>query len=111
MQRFLFSLVMCIPASLATEPPVPIPDLPSNIYDGLQCYGGIDSVTCDANADISDCSPDDCYMQAPLLVSIYLIFNQAYNLLIILIIKYGSSNLLFMALTIMEQSVLIEMSL
>ena len=99
--QFLFSLVMCIPASLATEPPVPIPDLPSNIYDGLQCYGGIDSVTCDANADISDCSPDDCYMQAPLLVSIYLIFNQAYNLLIILIIKYGSSNLLFMALTIM----------
>tara|TARA_B110000090_G_scaffold201400_1_gene243424 strand:- start:169 stop:945 length:777 start_codon:yes stop_codon:yes gene_type:complete len=44
---------------------------------------------------------DDCAVYAPVFVTIYLVFNQAYNLLIILIIKYGSSNLLFMALTIM----------
>ena len=58
------------------------------------------SVTCDTD-DVTLCSPDDCAVYAPLFVTIYLVFNQAYNLLIILIIKYGSSNLLFMALTIM----------
>eukprot|EP00605_Chrysophyceae_sp_TOSAG23-4_P001092 GSChrysophyteH1.ASY1.ANO1.1198.1 assembled CDS len=98
--QFLFSLVMCVPASLTSEPPVPVNELPENIYDGLKCFGGVDTVTCPADADISDCSPDDC-SSSTWLVSVYLIFNQAYNLLIILIIKYGSSNLLFMALTIM----------
>ena len=98
--QFLFSLIMCVPASLTSEPPVQIADLPQNIMDGLSCYGGKNSVTCPAGSDDS-CVPDDCYYSAPILVTVYLIFNQAYNLLIILIIKYGSSNLLFMALTIM----------
>jgi hypothetical protein len=34
-------------------------------------------------------------------VNIYLVFNQFYNLLIILILKYGSANLLYLALTLM----------
>jgi len=46
------------------------------------------SVTCAPDQTIEECSPDDCYSRAPVLVSIYLVFNQAYNLLIILIIKY-----------------------
>ena len=36
--QFLFSLVIAVPASLTTG--VPIPDLPSNMYDGLKCYVG-----------------------------------------------------------------------
>ena len=38
---------------------------------------------------------------SPLFVTLYLAFNIGYNILIILIIKFGSASLLFMALTIM----------
>jgi len=99
--QFLFSLIVMIPATYTSEPPVPLADLPTNLWDGLRCFGGLNSVTCGPDQSVDECSPDDCYSRAPVLVSIYLVFNQIYNLLIILIIKYGSSNLLFMALTIM----------
>lgn len=91
--QFGISLALCVPSSLASSPPVPIPDLPSNIWGGLKCFVGINTIT---DGDF----PDDC-ANAPAFVSIYLIFNQLYNILIILILKYGSANLLFMALTIM----------
>ena len=38
--QLLFSLVLCVPSSLASTPPVPIPDLPQNLLDGLYCYVG-----------------------------------------------------------------------
>lgn len=97
--QLLFSLVLCVPASLVSDPPVSIPDLPENLYDGLKCYFGYNSISCDPNDD--DCTADDCFPQAPMFVTIYLVFNQLYNLLILLLIKYGSSNLLWLALTLM----------
>lgn len=96
--QLAFSIVLCVPLSLASDPPVPIPELPKNLYDGLLCYFGISSITC---TDDSNCTADQCYMQGPLFVNVYLFFNQLYNLLIILILKYGSSNILYMALTLM----------
>lgn len=38
--QFGFSLILAIPSSLASEPPVPIPDLPANLWGGLKCYCG-----------------------------------------------------------------------
>lgn len=99
--QFLFSLILCVPASLTSEPPVPVSELPDNILDGLFCYGAKDSVTCPDNMDDGDqCVPDNCQM-SPLFVTLYLAFNIGYNILIILIIKFGSASLLFMALTVM----------
>lgn len=49
---------------------------------------------------------DSCNPQGPMFVNIYIFFNQLYNLLIILILKYGSSNILYMALTMMVRSTL-----
>jgi hypothetical protein len=43
---------------------------------------------------------DDCAM-GPIYVPVYLAFNLGYNILIILILKYGSANILWLALTIM----------
>jgi drug/metabolite transporter (DMT)-like permease len=97
--QLMFSLVLCVPCAYASDPPVPIAELPANLWDGLLCYGGKDSITCDGNDDA--CVSDDCYLYGPLFVTIYLVFNQAYNLLIILILKYGSANLLYLALTLM----------
>ena len=42
---------------------------------------------------------DDCAM-GPLFVGIYLIFNVVYNLLIVVVLKHGSANILYMAFTI-----------
>lgn len=97
--QVLFGIVLCVPGSMVSEPPVSIPDLPGNIYDGLKCFVGINSQTCEEGDD--DCTTDDCYPQAPMFVCIYLVFNQLYNLLILLLIKFGSSNLLWLALTLM----------
>jgi len=99
--QFFFSLVLAVPSSLASDPPVPISDLPQNMWNGMKCYVGISSYTCDADANDDSCTADKCFPQAPEFVNIYLVFNQFYNLLIILILKYGSSNLLYLALTLM----------
>lgn len=98
--QLLFSIVLCVPSSLASDPPVPIPELPQNLYNGLKCFVGISSKNCHGDDD-DDCSEDDCFPNAPLFVSLYLIFNQGYNLLILLILKFGSANILWMAMTLM----------
>ena len=96
--QFGFSLIIAIPSALVSDPPVALPDLPQNMVNGMKCYVGINSVTC---GEDDDCTEDDCNPAAPLFVNIYLVFNQFYNLLIIMILKYGSANLLYLALTLM----------
>eukprot|EP01038_Epipyxis_sp_PR26KG_P015628 gene15628-21124_t len=97
--QLMFSLVLCVPCALVSDPPVAIPDLPKNLWDGLLCYFGQSTITC-SDGD-SNCTADRCFPGGPEFVNIYLFFNQLYNLLIILIIKYGSANLLYLALTLM----------
>jgi hypothetical protein len=53
-----------------------------------QCFVGIDS------------SPDTTCDIAGFYMGMYMFFNLGYNILIILILKYGSSNLLWLAMTI-----------
>ena len=97
-----FSFIVAIPACYAAQPPMGIEDLPQNLWDGLKCYVGINSNTdCKDDEDDGDCYEDNCNPRAPEFVNIYFMFNQAYNLLIILILKYGNANLLWMALTLM----------
>jgi hypothetical protein len=91
-----FSLLLAVPSSLASDPPVPIPDLPQNLFNGMKCFVGISSVTCKDDEDDGDCYEDRCNPNAPTFVTCYLIFNQLYNLLILLILKYGSANILWM---------------
>ncbi len=98
--QFGFSLIIAIPSALVSDPPVPLPDLPQNMVNGLKCYVGINSKTCNDDEG-DDCIADDCNPRSPEFVNIYLVFNQFYNLLIILILKYGSANLLYLALTLM----------
>ncbi len=66
-------------------------DVWENVYHGLLCAGGVNSVTDGPN-------PDDC-ARGPLFLSIYLVFNLAYNILIIYLLKYGGSNILWLSIT------------
>uniref|UniRef100_A0A7S2K7X9 EamA domain-containing protein n=1 Tax=Leptocylindrus danicus TaxID=163516 RepID=A0A7S2K7X9_9STRA len=93
--QFMFALVLAVPAGMASEPPVEPQDLPQNLWDGFKCYTGTGSI-------FTGCHPDDhCSTEAALFVNIYLGVNLIYNLLVVLILKYGSSNILYLASTIM----------
>lgn len=97
--QFLISIPLAVPSAIAGDPRVYPDDLPENLWDGLLCYGGSNSITAE---DVNDDSAiDDCWPMAPIYVSIYLVFNILYNILIIIIIKHGSSNMLWLAMTIM----------
>jgi len=93
--QFLFSLVLSVPAGMASSPPVYPSEVPLNLWNGLKCYAGIGSI-------FTGCHTDEmCAGLAPLFVNVYLLLNVLYNILIIYILKYGSSNVLWLALTIM----------
>mmetsp|Transcript_40571 Transcript_40571/g.84740 ORF Transcript_40571/g.84740 Transcript_40571/m.84740 type:complete len:391 (-) Transcript_40571:337-1509(-) len=91
--QFVFCLLAAAPAAVAVG--LPVADVPSNCWDGLLCYLGRNSIV--GGADPA--GDDDCGA-APAYVNLYLAFNIVYNILMILILKYGSANLLFLALTV-----------
>ena len=99
MFQFLFSIPLAIPAALAGSPSLYPSELPGNLWDGLRCYVGISSAKADGDDD--EAHADDCNPQAPLFVNIYLIFNVGYNILIIMILKFGNANILWLAMTVM----------
>jgi len=86
----LVTLVFAIPSGYAQSPPISYSELPANIVNGFKCYIG--RTVAGAVVDCSD---------SPLFVNIYMGFNILYNIFIIFILKYGSSNILYLAMTIM----------
>ncbi|GMI00063.1 hypothetical protein TrVE_jg3166 [Triparma verrucosa] len=91
--QFAFSIPLAVPAALAGQPPIYPGELWGNLKGGLKCWVGGDSID-------NGCNPDDCDL-APLFVNVYLLFNVSYNILIILILKFGNANILWLAMTIM----------
>ena len=91
--QFFFSIPLAIPAALAGSPSVSPSNLPKNMADGAHCYLGKNTID-------TGCNPDDC-ARAPVFVNTYLFFNVSYNILIMLILKFGSANILWLAMTVM----------
>lgn len=90
--QFLFSFPLTIPAGMATG--ILPSELPANIWDGIKCYLGISTIT-------GGCHPDELCSESPLYVNIFLVFNVAFNILLVFVLKFGSANVLFMAATVM----------
>ena len=67
-----------------------------NFVAGYRCWGGVNTVV---EGNDLGLPPDDCAM-APLYVNLYLILNIVYNLLIVIILKHGSANIMWMASTV-----------
>merc|ERR1711865_568214 len=93
--QFVVTVAFVVPAALAAK--VAVSDIPSNSWDGLKCYVGTNSLmdngpSCPPDNAGDDCS-DDCGSSI-LFVNVYFLFNLGYNILIILILKYGSANIL-----------------
>jgi len=136
--QFLISFPLMFPVAAITNDPK-IADIWDNIYNGMKCGVGINTVTKKPNATFletlsygvwqafpwlaqalgletsadgitpkssflgevlgSDPKLDNCHY-APYYIAFYCIFNLAYNILIILVIKFSSANLLWLARTI-----------
>jgi len=90
--QFITCAALAIPAGYASS--LTPSQIPTNFIDGAKCYIGINSIT-------TGQQPDNCALVGPLFVTLYLIFNVTYNILIIMILKYGSSNILWLAMTLM----------
>mmetsp|Transcript_34580 Transcript_34580/g.35256 ORF Transcript_34580/g.35256 Transcript_34580/m.35256 type:complete len:540 (-) Transcript_34580:267-1886(-) len=89
----LMSVPICFPSASLIN--MPYSEIMPNMYGGLLCWFGINTVT-----DSNGLQPiDDCRM-GPYFVSAFFFFNVAYNLLIIIILKHGSANVLWLCSTV-----------
>jgi len=92
--QLIMTLILAVPSAYASS--LTVKQLPENIWGGAKCYAGYNTVT-EANGDIW---VDNCGM-SPIYVTLYIFFNVLYNILIIMILKYGSANILWLAMTFM----------
>jgi uncharacterized membrane protein len=93
--QFLIAIPLCLPT--ASVQSIPVSEIMPNMYDGFKCWMGINSVTPENNPynqPLDDCS------SAPLFVNTYLFFNIIYNFLVVVILKLGSANILYMSSTV-----------
>jgi hypothetical protein len=107
-QVALFQFILCVPLAYPSAMSIglPLSELPTNIIDGFWCYLGFNSMDEAKIHAMNEENPgsgsnmvvDQCGM-APIYVSIYMVFNMAYNVLVILILKYGSANIMFLGST------------
>ncbi|CAM9685374.1 unnamed protein product, partial [Phaeothamnion confervicola] len=109
--QFSASVLFAVPSAIAMG--LPVRDLPDNIVDGMRCFLGTNSVTATMVATTGPMDfaavgggngpatvVDHCEL-APLFVSLYMAFNIVYNVVLIVILKHGSANVLWLASTIM----------
>jgi drug/metabolite transporter (DMT)-like permease len=93
--QLLLAIPLSIPSAMAIN--LPLVDVLPNMYGGWMCWMGHNTITDDYNPN--HLPLDDCSM-APFYVTTYLVFNIAYNYLIVVILKHGSANILWMASTV-----------
>jgi drug/metabolite transporter (DMT)-like permease len=83
--QFIFSFPLLPPTAISVG--LSMDQIFPNLWDGMRCYAGLNSI-----------DSDNCAM-GPTFTTLYILVNLAYNVLIILILKYGSSNILWLAMT------------
>mmetsp|Transcript_28230 Transcript_28230/g.35448 ORF Transcript_28230/g.35448 Transcript_28230/m.35448 type:complete len:617 (+) Transcript_28230:130-1980(+) len=94
--QFIVTLCLAVPSAYAMG--YSLQDIPQNIMDGFSCYLGTqpaDRIAEEAMVGYYSCS------ESMILVNLYIFFNVGYNILLILILKYGSANILWLASTVM----------
>jgi drug/metabolite transporter (DMT)-like permease len=95
--QFFFSLILAVPAGMVSYPSISPLDMPRNVWNGILCYTGHGSVE-------TGCHPDSFCSSSALFVNICLVANVFYTFFMMYVLKYGSSALLFLALTVMVPS-------
>lgn len=91
--QFIIAIPLCFPSAAIIN--LPYDQIIPNIYGGMLCWAGINSIEEFDGVH----QPDNCEM-GPIFVSLFFFFNVIYNLLIIVILKHGSANILWMSSTV-----------
>jgi drug/metabolite transporter (DMT)-like permease len=92
--QFMFGLPLAIPAGLASSPKVKPLELPQNWSHGIGC------LFAQTNSVGQGCHPDDC-SEAALWVHLFMLSSVVFTLSMMFVLKYGSSSLLYLGLTLM----------
>jgi hypothetical protein len=92
--QFLCGIPLAVLAGLASSPKVKPWDLPQNWLQALGC------LFTQTNSIESGCHPDDCFAAA-VWVHLGLLSSAAYTVSMIFVLKYGSSALLYLGVTLM----------
>eukprot|EP01103_Thecamoeba_quadrilineata_P016233 TRINITY_DN536_c0_g1_i1.p1 TRINITY_DN536_c0_g1~~TRINITY_DN536_c0_g1_i1.p1 ORF type:complete len:512 (-),score=34.41 TRINITY_DN536_c0_g1_i1:663-2198(-) len=113
--QFLIGILYAPLAAVMNQPPLSVSEIPKNLFEGFMCFvAGHNYITTqDTNCSILEgcsetlccdsCSGDySCVSDASALLatSIYLVANLAYNLFLLLVIKYGSAALMYISSTV-----------
>jgi len=85
--QFIASFALLYPSAISEG--LPASELWENIWGGFRCLAAHNTL------------PSDNCATAPFLVATYCVANLGYNVLIIVILKQGGSNLLWLCLTVM----------
>lgn len=95
----IFQFLIAIPLSFPTAwvQGLPMDQIWPNIVGGFWCWMGYNSITPDNNP--YGMALDHCE-KAPFYVNAYLLVNVVYNFLMVLVLKLGSANILWMASTV-----------
>eukprot|EP01084_Bolivina_argentea_P189048 325238_1 len=91
--QFLINIPLTLPVAELGDPRIPPSKLPKNLWGGLKCFVGVNTVT-------NGIYPDDCWPGALTFFTSYMIFNIVYNILIVYMLKFGSATSLYLAITI-----------
>ena len=92
--QLLFTLVLAAPSAY-TQPHLTAAQMPQNVWNGFKCMVGQNSVTVPSQSLVP---VDDCNL-SPFYFGTYIAFNLIYNIIIVFMLKFGSSNILYLALT------------
>lgn len=95
----IFQFLIAIPLSFPTAwvQGLPMDQIWPNFVGGFWCWMGYNTITADNNPYSL---PLDHCEKAPFYVNAYLIVNVVYNFLMVLVLKLGSANILWMASTV-----------
>jgi len=91
--QLLFGIPLAIPAGASSSPQVTPWHLPQNWWSATKC------LFLQANTIEMGCHPDDC-SEAALFVHLGLLSTAVYTISMMLVLKYGSSSLLYLGLTL-----------
>ncbi len=83
--QLLFSFPLLVPSALTSG--IAVSDIGANLVGGVKCLAGINTLASD------NCAQAGAYTAA------YIAANVGFNILIILLLKYGGSNILWLSLT------------
>ena len=95
--QFLMSIPLIWPSSWAIG--LSMSDIYPNMIGGFWCWLGVNTITEDNFKHYGGMPIDHCEM-SPMYVNLYLFFNVVFNILIVVILKHGSSNILWLSSTI-----------